>query len=165
MSEEIELRLLREIEELKKKIRHLEKKDKEQIPTFQYSKIRDADLINLVDIENNIKEKDKFDNWFESNIKIDNTIEPFLKKLIEDNESLIESYSEEDLKINFLAPLISRVKFKSYENEFRDFYELPLTYKTDKFILSGTADFVVSTGLVRSKKPYFFIQEFKRSEA
>ncbi len=164
MSEEIELKLLREIEGLKKKIRHLEKKDEEQIPTFQYSKIRDADLINLVDIENNIKEKDKFDNWFESHIKIDNTIEPFLKKLIEDNEPLIESYSEEDLKINFLAPLISRVEFKSYENEFRDFYELPLTYKTDKFILSGTADFVVSTGLVRSKKPYFFIQEFKRSE-
>jgi hypothetical protein len=30
--------------------------------------------------------------------------------------------------------------------------------------LSGTVDFVVSKGLVESKKPYFFIQEFKRSE-
>jgi hypothetical protein len=39
-----------------------------------------------------------------------------------------------------------------------------MTYKTPKFILSGTIDFAVSEGLVESKKPYFFIQEFKRSE-
>ena len=56
------------------------------------------------------------------------------------------------------------MEFKSYENEFREFYELPLTYKTDRFIFNGTVDFVVSKGLVDSKKPYFFIQEFKRSE-
>jgi hypothetical protein len=39
-----------------------------------------------------------------------------------------------------------------------------MTYKTSQFILNGTVDFVVSEGLVESKKPYFFIQEFKRSE-
>lgn len=46
----------------------------------------------------------------------------------------------------------------------RDFYELQISYKTSQFKLSGTVDFVVSEGLVESKKPYFFIQEFKRSE-
>jgi hypothetical protein len=39
-----------------------------------------------------------------------------------------------------------------------------MSYTTDKFILTGTVDFVVSEGLVESKKPYFFIQEFKRHE-
>ena len=39
-----------------------------------------------------------------------------------------------------------------------------MSYVTDKFILNGTVDFVVSEGLVVSKKPYFFIQEFKRHE-
>ena len=77
---------------------------------------------------------------------------------------LIESYNEEDLKINVISPILSRVKFKSFENKIRDFYEASLIYKTDKFILKGTADFMVSEGLVESKKPYFFIQEFKRSE-
>ena len=39
-----------------------------------------------------------------------------------------------------------------------------MSYVTDQFILNGTVDFVVSQGLVESKKPYFFIQEFKKSE-
>jgi hypothetical protein len=88
-----------------------------------------------------------------------------LKNLIEENKSLIERYGEEDLKIHFIAPLLNKVKFKSYEKKIRDFYELQMTYKTSQFILNGTIDFVVSEGLVESKKPYFFIQEFKRSEA
>ena len=77
---------------------------------------------------------------------------------------LIKDYNEEDLKVKFIIPLLNKIEFLSYENKFRDFYELPLTYKTDKFIFNGTTDFVVSKGLVKSKKPYFFIQEFKRNE-
>jgi len=77
---------------------------------------------------------------------------------------LIETYSEEDLKVNFLVPILNKIRFKSYDKKIRDFYELPMTYKTSQFILNGTVDFVVSEGLVESKKPYFFIQEFKKSE-
>jgi len=66
--------------------------------------------------------------------------------------------------VNFIVPILTKIRFKSYENKMRDFYELQLTYKTSRFILNGTVDFVVSEGLVDSKKPYFFIQVFKRSE-
>lgn len=61
-------------------------------------------------------------------------------------------------------PISNKIKFKSYDKKIRDFYELPMSYVTEKFILNGTADFVVSEGLVESKKSYFFIQEFKRNE-
>ena len=64
----------------------------------------------------------------------------------------------------FLMNGLNKVHFKSYENEFRDFYELPLKYETKNFIFNGTTDFVVSKGLVDSKKPYFFIQEFKKGQ-
>jgi hypothetical protein len=47
MNTEIELKLLREIEELKKKVNILEGKDENQIPTYQYSKMRDIDLKKL----------------------------------------------------------------------------------------------------------------------
>ena len=46
----------------------------------------------------------------------------------------------------------------------KDFYESSLIYKTDKFIFKGTTDFVVSKGIKKSKKPYFFIQEFKKTK-
>jgi len=47
MNSEIELKLLKEIDELKRKVRLLEGQDKTQIPTYQYSKIRDTELKKL----------------------------------------------------------------------------------------------------------------------
>jgi hypothetical protein len=91
-------------------------------------------------------------------------VEVFLKDLIADNKSLIEHYNEEDLKVYQISPLLNKINFLNRDKEIRGFYELPMSYETDKFILNGTVDFVVSEGLVESKKTYFFIQEFKRHE-
>ena len=163
MTEEVELRLLKEIEALKQEIRTIKGENKETKPSYQYSKIRDSDLEGLVDIEKNL-DKSIFKQWFEHNISIDSSTEALFITLIQENELLIDSYSEEDLKVNFLVPVLNKVHFKSFKDNIRDFYELSLRYETDDFIFSGTTDFVVSSGLVKSKTPYFFIQEFKRSE-
>jgi len=163
MNSEIELKLLKEIEELKKQIAILKGKEANQIPTYPYSKIRDIDLKKLVEIEQNLDDS-IFDEWLNNQIEIDHSIEVFLKDLIADNKSLIERYGEEDLKVNFIVPILNKVRFKSYEKKIRDFYELSMSYVTEQFILNGTVDFVVSQGLVESNKPYFFIQEFKKSE-
>lgn len=164
MNSEIELKQLKkEIKELKKQVALLKGEDENQIPTYQYSKIRDIELKKLFDIERNL-DNSIFDEWFLNQIEIDNSTEIFLKDLIGENKSLIEVYDEEDLKINFVAPILNKVKFKSFEKKIRDFYELQMCYQTNQFKLSGTVDFVVSEGLVESKKPYFFIQEFKRNE-
>jgi hypothetical protein len=92
-------------------------KDKE-IPTYKYSNIRDIDLRNLVDIEENL-EQQIFNSWFNNKITISNEIESFLKELIEHNEGLIKSYNEEELKVKFLALLLYKINFKSIENNFR----------------------------------------------
>ena len=162
MTNEIELKLLNEIEALKQEIKTIKGETEDQKPTYQYSKIRDSDLENLLDIERNL-DKSIFKHWFAYSVSLDD-VEPLFINLIQENESLIDSYSEEDLKVNFLVPILNKVHFKSFENNIRDFYELPLKYETDDFIFSGSTDFVVSSGLVKSKTPYFFIQEFKRSE-
>jgi hypothetical protein len=163
MTEEIELRLLREIEVLKAEIRTIKGENRERKPTYQYSKMRDSDLESLVDIEKNL-DKAIFKQWFEHHITVDSLTELMFISLIQENELLMDSYSEEDLKVNFLVPILNKVHFKSFKDNVRDFYELSLRYETENFIFSGTTDFVVSSGLVKSKTPYFFIQEFKRSE-
>jgi hypothetical protein len=63
MNSEIELKLLKEIDKLKKEVSILKGKDENQIPTFQYSKIKDIDLKKLFDIEKNLDEN-IFDEWF-----------------------------------------------------------------------------------------------------
>ncbi len=87
MNSEIELKLLKEIEELKGKVRLLEGKDENQIPTYQYSKIRDTELKKLFEIKQNL-DKQIFFKWFNNQIEIDNSVEVFLNDLIAENESL-----------------------------------------------------------------------------
>jgi len=154
---------LEKIEELEKEIKKLKGVAVDAIPTYSFSKIKFSELETLVDIEKEI-DRTKFDNWFSNSVDIKNDIEQFLKNLILENQDLVYDYSEEDLKVNLIIPILNLVKFKSFENQFRDFYELALRYETDRFILKGTTDFVVSKGLIRSKKPYFFIQEFKKGQ-
>ncbi|MGB5685464.1 MAG: hypothetical protein WBM35_06620 [Candidatus Electrothrix sp.] len=158
-----EEQLIREIETLKQKVAVLEGQGEPQIPTYRYHKTRDRDLTALFDIERNV-ERERFASWFTSPVKVDTATEAFLAELIEENTLLIDSYGEEDLKIKFIGPLLKQVRFTSYEKRVRDFYEVSMTYATDRFILKGTVDFMVAEGLVDSKTPYFFIQEFKRSE-
>jgi len=63
MNSEIEFKLLKEIDKLKKEVSILKGKDENQIPTYQYSKIKDIDLKKLFDIEKNLDES-IFDEWF-----------------------------------------------------------------------------------------------------
>lgn len=163
MSEEIEQKLLSQIEQLQKEMRELKGVDENQIPTYTFSKVTHEILKKLVDIKQKMS-NDHFVDWFSNKIVVDEEKHKFFQELIDDNKELINSYNEEDLKIKFLAPLLNKVQFKSTKNEFRDFYELPMTYKTDKFILNGTTDFVVSKGLFVADNPYFFIQEFKKGQ-
>jgi len=53
MSEELKLKLLKQIEELQKEIDSIKSKNlnKSKKPVYKYSKIRDIDLEKLVDIE------------------------------------------------------------------------------------------------------------------
>jgi hypothetical protein len=148
---------IEELEELKKI------KEKQYNKNYAFSKVTFNDLNNLLSIEKEIN-KSKFNSWFDNKIEISKEISSFLEELILENDGFMYDYSEEDLKVNFIIPLLNKVKFKSIENKFRDFYELPIKYETDEFSFSGTTDFVVSKGLLNSKKPYFFIQEFKKGQ-
>jgi len=162
MSEELK-QVLIEIKKLKEEMRELKGISENTLPTYSFSNITHKILKELVTIKKNLDDT-IFDKWFLNNISIKEETTQLFKDLIEDNYRLIDSYNEEDLKVNFIIPILNKVHFKSYENEFRDFYELPLKYETEKFIFNGTTDFLVSKGLIDSEKPYFFIQEFKKGQ-
>jgi len=143
--------------------KQFEKKEN-KIPVYQYGKITFHELSQLVDIKQNFKQQNKFNNWFSLDHIFSKKDIIFFEKLISKNYLLIENYHEEDLKINVIAPIINKVDFFLFDEEIRNFYEQSIIYKTDKFIFNGITDFLVSSGLQYSKKPYFFIQEFKKSK-
>ncbi len=76
MNSEIELKLLKEIEDLKKQVAILMGKD--EIPTYQYSKIRDAELKKLFEIEKKLSPL-IFNSWFNNDIRLTEDIVRYLQ--------------------------------------------------------------------------------------
>lgn len=132
-------------------------------PVYAYSSMTDAVLDELFTISISL-DKTIFNTWFDNDINLDQETIDFIANLLKKESVYLDFYSEEDLKIKFIAPLLNRIDFKINDN-LRDFYEAKLNYETNDFILTGTTDFMVSQGLKRPKKPYFFIQEFKKSKS
>ncbi len=157
--------LLERNKELEKRIAKLENREfkEDKIIPHSFSKTSYEQLQELVDINKNF-DNDIFDNWFNSDIKLNNEVEPFLIKLLEEESFLLYDYNEEDLKMYFLSQIFNHIKFKIREKNFRFFSEENLKYEADNFILNGTPDFFIAKGLDRPKKPYFFIQEFKQEK-
>jgi len=103
-----------------------------------------------------------FNHWLNCDLVLTDEEIQFLTTLLEREIELIKVYNEEDLKIHFIAPILNKIDYKSFQHKIRDFYEETLVYETSQFILSRITDFVVATGLEYPEKPYFFIQEFKK---
>jgi len=153
---------LEKIEQLEKEIRELKSLTlSKNIKTFSYSKISLKELKRLVFIKKNFTNR-PFNEWFSFDKKISKEDTLFLEILLSKYGKLLKAYKEETLKANFIIPIINRVNFFSLEMETSPFYEEIITYENEKFIFSGTTDFIVSKGLEYSEKPYFFIQEFKK---
>ena len=138
-------------------------KQEKKIPPFKFSRISELDLISIVKIKEIFLEN-KFDSWFNEKIDISKDDKIFLNTLLENEKSFLKIYNEEELTVKFISPILNKVNFRIPKQGIRDFYEHSLTYKTDKFILNGTPDFFVANGEERPIKPYFFIQEFKKSK-
>ena len=163
MSNELELELLEKIAKLEKEILKLSgKTEKDEIPSFSYSKIKKEDLEQLFNLKRCFN-KSIFNSWFDNILEIDSNIENFLNNLLEKERDYIQIYKEEDLKVKFISQIINFVDFK-IGYEIRDFYEETLIYKTDRFIFNGTTDFLVSTGFERAEKPYFLFKSLKKVE-
>ena len=137
--------------------------ENKQIPIYYFSKIKDHELRSVVNIKQKFSDT-IFNRWFNHNIPIENNDIEFLTQLLHKELNFIRIYKEEDLKVKFIAPILNRIDFRSIDQEIRDFYEEKITYKTDGFIFTGTTDFLISSGLEYSEKPYFFIQEFKKGK-
>ncbi len=159
--------LLKENEKLRKEnlaLKGIKTESVPEIKTYNFSKITDTILKKLVNIEKIYEQESIFEKWFNFDYKIEDDVTEFLQKLIDKNTQLIFDYHEEDLKANFIVPLINKIDFFMMKAKIRNFYNEPLNYKTDKFIFNGRADLMVSSGLQVAIKPYFFIQEFKKAE-
>ncbi len=76
-----------------------------------------------------------------------------------------EFWNEEELKMQFIAFLFDIAAINE-PDKFKLFYERPLSAVLDGYDLSVICDAMVATpkGIGKPKKPYFFLQEFKKQK-
>lgn len=85
----------------------------------------------------------------------------FLAKLVQKATKGIEYWNEQELVIKYLSFIIDLADFTG--SKYNIFAERNLTANIDNIKLAGKVDFVIAKGQTSPDKPYFFIQEYKRS--
>ena len=127
---------------------------------ISFSTIKFKDLKQLVELIPKVG-NDVFDKWFLFDFPLTESDMIFLESLIEENQIRMPYYSEEELKMKFIGPLLNRVNFNF--GRVTDWYERPISGKINDVEISGQTDFLVAKGYDEPELPYFFIQEFKPS--
>ena len=109
-----------------------------------------------------IKNAALLSSWLNTPIEISETVKSYIKIIQEKLIDNAESWNEDELKMFFIAPLLSQVTL-----EFGDFK--PFTQRTISanfpelnIAISGKVEFFVARGKQRPKEPYFFLHEYKQ---
>jgi hypothetical protein len=96
------------------------------------------------------------------------TLSPLSSLLEERRQALIREgdfWNEEELKMQFLAFLFHETDINE-PDKIKTFYERPLEAVFEGYKLSVICDMLLATpkGVGKPKKPYFFLQEFKKAK-
>ena len=129
--------------------------------TYKFSEI-DYDILSIIGEYSLQEDRSIFKEWFSYKYKItDNELEWFVK-LIETHKYVLQNYTERQLQAQFISPFLSIVNFNT--KKFKSWFEYELSGIVNNYELKGFPDFMVATGNIKPKKPYFFFQEFKKSK-
>ena len=109
-----------------------------------------------------IKNHKTLTNWLEAPFDGDDFIQKRLEVLKNRLIDNVEAWNEEELKYQFLGLLMDLVEIDT--NKYKAFLgrKLSAVYKNET--ISGNVDFVIATGKVEPKHPFFFIHEYKQEK-
>ncbi|MDX2305187.1 MAG: hypothetical protein NW226_20420 [Microscillaceae bacterium] len=80
-----------------------------------------------------------------------------LQDLLEDS---IETWNEDELKMMFIAPLLTEINF-NYLPHYKVFTQRLLYLQTENVEASGKVEWMVATGKQTPQRPFFFLHEYK----
>lgn len=75
-----------------------------------------------------------------------------------------QDWNEEELKLNFIAPLLSMINYYNNSYDYQPFAERTLKATIGAWEVSGTVDWLLAKGKQNPKKPFFFLHEYKRTK-
>ncbi len=73
----------------------------------------------------------------------------------------VDTWNEEELKVFFIGPVLMLVNYN--QAKCKAFLDRKLTAKIGQIEIGGVVDFLVATGKVNPRHPFFFLHEYKRA--
>jgi hypothetical protein len=95
-------------------------------------------------------------------VAIDESLERFLYNLQKRLIINADAWNEDELKMFFIAPLLSQVPLEF--DDFKPFTQRTLTahFPSLSLDVSGKVEFILARGKQRPKQPFFFLHEYKQ---
>ncbi|MDX2303893.1 MAG: hypothetical protein NW226_13890 [Microscillaceae bacterium] len=108
------------------------------------------------------KEFDTLEEWINTQ-NFTPKQEPQIEKLRDILFLNVDAWNEDELKMFFIAPLLSIVNFY-HQPYYKSFTQRTLKIQTDTVDCKGDVEFLVATGRKNPEKPFFFLHEYKQEE-
>jgi len=120
--------------------------------TFGLEKIYASEMTLLID-------------WISANEDLSDVDLKYLEKLRNRAEYEIESWNEEDLKMNYLSFIIAYANYSNKGEDFRVYYERPIAAEVQGHKINVIVDLMIAQGVLEYiKRPYFCFHEYKREK-
>jgi len=72
----------------------------------------------------------------------------------------VDAWNEEELKMFFIGPILNLVGY--YHQKYHPFLGRVLSAKINTVTLNGVVDFMLASGKINPKQPYFCLHEYKK---
>jgi len=106
-----------------------------------------------------IKKSETLENWISTKLEIEKNKKQYIDFLKDKIYKYINTWNEDELKMQFIAPLLMLVDFNS--DYYKSFSQRTIKSKINNIEVGGKVDFMVATGLYKPKSPFFFLHEYK----
>jgi hypothetical protein len=108
-----------------------------------------------------IKKSNLLETWLSSTTTFSEQELSTLEELRAELFDLVEFWNEDELKLQFIGPLLKLVKYNTIPS-FRFFSQRNLNATINDIEIGGRVDFMLAKGKQRPSQPYFFIHEYKQ---
>lgn len=101
--------------------------------------------------------------WIASEEDIQESERLWLEDLRKDLVLLNEDWNEDELKMQFIAPLLRMIHY-GFKDTYNAFYQRTITTKIGEIEMGGIVDMLVAKGWEKPLHPYFFLHEYKQEQ-
>jgi len=128
--------------------------------TVNFNEVMQQDLMDWFDIQK-VEELPVLTNWLSADNELNTSEKEYLTIIKKDTLKFANGWNEQELFGGMIGPILSVGQLNT--DRFHLFAQRELTADIGEIRLTGKVDGLLATGFQRPKKPFFCLNEYKKS--